>query len=131
MKVLFVLASLFIAFSAQAADKKLGNVIAIERELPNLSEACIKNVTSDITKPSSFFSCTVKFTTGAETPVSKGTIFKVIDNNCSVVAEAINGTLLVTFAGAKSSSTFEVSRACLESALADKEPLKVLLYSVE
>lgn len=131
MKVLFVLASLCIAVSAQAADKKLGNVIAIERELPNLSEACIKNVISDITKPSSFFSCAVKFTAGAETPVSKGTIFKMVDNNCSVVGEAINGTLLVTFAGAKNSSTFEASRACLETALADKEPVKVFLYTVE
>ncbi|NUN04154.1 MAG: hypothetical protein HUU57_00210 [Bdellovibrio sp.] len=131
MKVLLVLASLCIGFSVQAVDKKLGNVIAVERDLLNLSETCIKNVISDITKPSSFFSCAVKFTTGAETPVSKGTIFKMIDNNCSVVAEAINGTLLVTFAGAKSSSSFEASRACLETALADKEPLKVLLYTVE
>lgn len=132
MKTLLLITSLLISFSAHAVDRKLGQVIAVEREITDLYEACLKTVSGDVTKPSSFFSCTVKFATPPETPISKGNIFHLMDQNCSVTGEAINGTLLITFSGAKSNSTFEASRLCLESTLAtNKNSVKLHVYTIE
>lgn len=132
MKSLLLITSLFISFSAHAVDRKLGQVIAVERELTDVYDTCLKTVSGDVSKPSSFFSCTVKFATAPEMPISKGNIFRLIDQNCSVTGEAINGTLLITFSGAKSNSTFEASRLCLENTLAaNKNSVKLHIYTIE
>lgn len=130
MKLFFVLASMILAFSANAADRKVGNVIAVEREVNDLYNTCIGKV-EDTAKPKSFFSCGIKYTTDGELPVSKGRVLKLIDDKCSVVGETMNGVLLITFAGSQNPSTFEVSRLCLERALSPKDSVKVILYTLE
>ncbi|MEK2644280.1 hypothetical protein [Bdellovibrio sp. BCCA] len=130
MKLFFVLATMLMAFTVHAADRKVGNVIAVEREITDLYNTCLGKV-EDTTKPKSFFSCGIKYTTDGELPVSKGRVIKLIDDKCSVVGETMNGVLLITFSGAQNPSTFEASRACLEKAVMPKDSVKVVLYTLE
>lgn len=131
MKSLFVIASLLVAFTAQAADRKVGTVMAVEREISDLYNTCLKEVQDPTDKPQSFFSCAIRYTTDGELPVSKGRVLRLKDERCHVVGETINGVLMITFAGAKSPSTFEASRACLEKALNEKDFVKVIVYTLE
>lgn len=131
MKLYFILVSLLFVASAHASDRKVGNVIAVEREVSDIYSTCLKNGPENTTKPQSFFSCAIKYTTDGELPVSKGRVIKLVDDKCSVVGETANGTLLITFAAAKSPSTFEASRSCLERALSTKDYVKVIVYTLE
>lgn len=131
MKVILIFAALFVTFTAQASDRKVGNVIAVEREIPDLYNSCLKNMQDSTDKPQSFFSCAIKYTTDGEMPVSKGRLLKLMDERCQVIGEAISGNLVITFAGKKAPSTFETSRACLEKALSDKDFAKVIVYTLE
>lgn len=131
MKLFFAIASLLVAFSAQASDRKVGNIIAVEREISDLYNTCLKNVSGATDKPQSFFSCAIKFTTDGELPVTKGRVLKLMDERCQVVGEAMNGVVLITFSGTKSPSTFETSRACLERSLSAKDFVKVIVYTLE
>lgn len=131
MKLFLAIASLLVAFTAQASDRKVGSVIAVEREISDLYNTCLKNLGGPTDKPQSFFSCGIKFSTDGEIPVTKGRVLKLMDDRCQVVGEAINGVVLITFAGTKSPSTFETSRACLERSLSAKDFIKVIVYTLE
>ncbi|KHD89774.1 MAG: hypothetical protein OM95_01495 [Bdellovibrio sp. ArHS] len=131
MKLFFVVASMLLAFSAQANDRKIGNVIAVERDIHDVNATCLKNISGDTSKPQSFFSCGIKYIAEGEIPVSKGRAFKLVDESCQVYGETINGVLLITFGTAKGSSTFEASRACLARSLATKDSVKVVVYTLE
>lgn len=131
MKWFFAIAALFVALSSHAADRKVGNVIAVEREIPDLYNTCLKNLQGPTDKPQSFFSCAFKYITDGEIPVSKGRVLKLMNERCQVVGESTNGFIMITFAGAKSPSTFEASRACLERALSEKDFVKVIVYTLD
>ncbi len=131
MKLLFVLASLFLAMTAQAEDRKVGTVIAVEREISDLKNTCLKATQDDRSKPASFFSCAIKYVGDGEMAISKGRVLKLMDERCQVVGESVNGVIFITFASAKNRSTFEESQACLERALVNKDYLKVVLYTLE
>ena len=131
MKMFFAIASLFVAFSAHAADRKVGNVIAVEREISDLYNTCLKAVEGPTDKPQSFFSCAIKYVKDGEIPVSKGRLLKLMDERCQVHGEAVNGVVFITFSGAKAPSTFDASRACLERALSQKDFAKVIVYTLE
>ncbi|KYG63356.1 hypothetical protein [Bdellovibrio bacteriovorus] len=131
MKLFFVVASMLLAFSAQANDRKVGNVIAVEREINDVNATCLKNVSGETDKPQSFFSCAIKYTAAGEIPVSKGRAFRLDDERCQVYGETMNGVLLITFGTKERSSTFEASRACLGRSLAAKDSVKVVVYTLE
>ncbi len=131
MKLFFVLASLLLAFSAQAGDRKIGNVIAVEREITDIYDTCLKAVDGDTSKPKSFFSCGIKYVGAGELPVSKGRVLKLVDERCNVWGDSMNGVILITFAGAGNTSSFETSRACLERATTPNNSVKVVVYTHE
>ncbi len=131
MKFFFAIASLLVAFSAQAADRKVGNVVAVEREISDLYNTCLKEIQDLTDRPQNFFSCAIKYTTDGELPVSRGRVLRLKDERCQVVGETINGVLMITFSGAKTPSTFEASRACLAKALSEKDFIKVIVYTLE
>ncbi|WII73592.1 hypothetical protein QJS83_06865 [Bdellovibrio sp. 22V] len=133
MKMFFVLASMFVAFSANAADRKVGNVIAVEREVPEIYDTCLSNMgDQDTTKPRSFYSCAIKYTTAGEIPVSQGRVLRLKTDKCDVHGEAFNGVILITFANiSKDTATFEPSRSCLKNALTGKDYVKAIVYTLE
>lgn len=130
-KVFFILVALTVGVGAQAGDRKIGNVVAVEREISDIYNTCLKKADSDTSKPQSFFSCSIKYIVDGEIAVSSGRMIKLIDDKCSVIGEAINGTLIITYASAQKPSSFESSRTCLERALIAKDPLKLLVYTIE
>lgn len=130
MKLYVFVVSMLFAFSAHAGDRKVGNVIAVEREISNVYNTCLSQV-EDTTGSKSFFSCGIKYVTDGETPVSKGRVLKLMDDKCSVVGETMSGVLFITFSSAQERSTFEVARMCLEKALLAKNSVKVIVYTIE
>lgn len=132
MKLFFVLASMLLAFSANAADRKVGNIVAVEREISDIYNTCIKSLQDeDTSKPAYIFSCAFKYLNDGEMAVSKGRIVKLMDDKCTVIGDAANGTIMITFNTAKSPSSFEESRLCLERALTPKNSAKVIVYTLE
>lgn len=131
MKIAFVLISMLLAFSVQAADRKVGTVIGVEREIPDVYSTCLKNVSGDTSKPKSFFSCAIKYVDDGELPVTKGRAFRLTDDRCSVHGDLTNGVLFITFTGAKNPSSFEVSRGCLERSLPNNASVKAIVYTLE
>lgn len=132
MKLIFVLVATLIAFSAQANDRKLGNVIAIERQVTGLYDSCLSNVTSDITTEQSFFICNISYLKSPlEVSATKNGAIRFADNNCAVNADAANGFLIMTFGKATGSSDFATAKSCLQQALKNNNSVDVLVYSVE
>lgn len=129
MKALVLLS---ILFSLQAhADKKIGNVIAVEREISDVYNRCLRNMTTATSEPRSLFSCTIKYARDGEWPVSRGRVLKMVDAQCSVTADHANGSLVLTFTGAKNPSTFESAKNCLQKSLTEADTLSVILYTLE
>ncbi|UOE99835.1 hypothetical protein [Bdellovibrio reynosensis] len=132
MKLFFVVASLLLAFSAQANDRKVGNVIAVERTISNVYNSCISTIDeADTVKPKTFFSCAIKFTQDGELPVTKGRVLNLRDNRCLVEGESVNGMLFITFSAAKGLTPFEVAKGCLQKSLGSRDSVKVVLYTLE
>lgn len=130
--MLSVLLVLSFVSASQGADRKLGNVILVEREIQDIYSTCLKNMDSPTDKPQNFFSCSMKYITAGEWPVSSGIAFRLINEKCSVIGEALKGTLLITFATSRSPSSFEGARDCLNRAISNlKDPVKSLVYTVE
>lgn len=128
--VIFVLA-MMVGLTVHAGDRKIGNVIAVEREISDIYTTCLKKTDADTSKPQTFFSCGFKYIVDGEIAVNSGRVVKLIDDKCSVIGEAINGTLIITYASAQKPSTFEASRMCLERALTAKDSLKMMVYTIE
>lgn len=126
-----ILLSLLLGFSAQANDVKLGNVIAVEREITGIFESCLENVTADTSKPARLFVCSFRFTKNNEIGMTKGRAFLLKNSQCEVHAEVMNGSLLVSFATPQPTSSYEVSKECLATAIRNSPPVKSLIYAVE
>ncbi len=130
MKSLIIL-SLLIGFSAHAHDVKLGNVIAVEREITNIYETCLQHVNTDTSKPARMFLCSYRFTKTNEIGMTKGRAFVLKNDQCDVHAEVMNGSLLVSFATSRPTSNYEISKECLATAIRNSPPVKSLIYAVE
>ena len=132
MKLFIAVAATLIAFTAQANDRKLGNVIAVERQITNIYDKCLSKVSSDTTKDSSFFICSFSFLkSSAETQISKKIVLTYATNDCRVNAEAVNGFLFMTFGKAKGSSNFSTAKNCLAQAIDNSTAVNVNVYTIE
>ncbi|AZZ35555.1 hypothetical protein CIK05_01640 [Bdellovibrio sp. qaytius] len=130
MKLIFALTATLIAFSAQANDRKIGNVIAVERQITNIYDSCLSKVSGDTSKDQDFFICTINFLkTPTEMAITKGGLIRLVDSNCKVYGDAANGALLITFGKAQGLSDFAAAKNCL--AQATLKPVNVNVYTVE
>ncbi|AHI04957.1 hypothetical protein BDW_02235 [Bdellovibrio bacteriovorus W] len=130
MKSLVFAIATLIGLSAFAADTKLGNVVAIEREVSGIYEKCLEKV-EDTTGERSFFSCAFRYAADTEVQFSKGTAIRLMNEECSVAGDALNGTLLITFSQRAATSNFAQARTCLQKALEKQPNVKVKLFSIE
>lgn len=132
MKLFFVIASLLFVVSANAADRKVGNVVAIEREIADVYSTCLKNMADQDTSKSAYsFYCSIPFLNDGELSITKGGIIRLIDNRCVVAGDVTNGKIFITFNTAKNLSTFEESRLCLQRSLTPSNSKKVIIYTIE
>ncbi|WP_413575860.1 hypothetical protein ACLVWU_15885 [Bdellovibrio sp. HCB290] len=132
MKLFIALLATVVAFSAQAADQKLGNVILVEREIPNPYELCVKNVIDKTDKKQSSFYCVIKYTKASiETPVGRTSPITYVKENCKVRSETGNGNMMLAFGTEKEAVDFETARACLLEGLTAHGRLTVKVMTIE
>ena len=132
MKLFIAVAATLIAFTAQANDRKLGNVIAVERQITNIYDKCLSKVSSDTTKDSSFFICSFSFLkSSAETQIAKKYVINFATNDCRVNGEAVNGFLFMTFGKANGTSNFATAKNCLAQAIDNNTAVNVNVYTIE
>ena len=132
MRLFIAVAATLIAFTAQANDRKLGNVIAVERQITNLYDNCLSKISSDTTKDSSFFICSYSFLkSSAETQIAKKDVINFVSNDCRVNAEAVNGFIFMTFGKAKGQSNFATAKSCLAQAIDNNTAVNVNVYTIE
>lgn len=133
MKLFIALLATMVAFSANAADRKLGNVILVEREIPNPYDLCVKNMIDKVEKPQTSFYCVIKYTKPmVELPVS-GKISPITykDDNCKVRSESGNGSMIIGFGPEDKPVDFETAKACLLKGLTAHGRLTVNVLTVE
>ncbi|QDK36683.1 hypothetical protein [Bdellovibrio sp. NC01] len=132
MKLIFALAATLIAFSAHAEDRKIGNVIAVERQVPNMYDTCVKNVTGDTSKEQSFYFCAINFLKSPlETSSSKGGVIRYKEANCRVDGEVANGVLLITFGRESGNTDYATAKGCLQRALNQPNNMSFVVYTIE
>lgn len=130
--MLLVLTATLIAITAQANDRKLGNVIAVERQITNIFDNCLNKVTSDTTKDSSFYVCSYSFLKSpTEIQFGKKKAMNFSSKDCAVSAEFINGFVFITFGVANGQSNFATAKNCLAKSINNNTPVDINIYSVE
>ena len=122
---------LMVAFSTQAADKKLGHVIAVEREINNLYQTCLNSVNQDAEKTASFFSCSIRTLKDNELSLTSRGFIRENNEKCQTNADVKNGNILITFGLTKGSSTLNEAKDCLAQALLKNDSLKLSVFTVE
>lgn len=133
MKLFIAILATLVAFSAKAADRKLGNVILVEREIPNPYDLCVKNVIDKTDKKQQMFYCVIKYTkANMETPVnSKIAVINQNSEGCVVRGEVGNGNMMIGFGPNKAEVDFETAKTCLAKGLAAHGAVVVNVMTVE
>lgn len=126
--VLFAIHSPF----AANADTKLGSVIAVERQLNNIYDGCLQNLTGDWQGKHFFFMCGIRYLNpSSELPVTRGGVIRFVDGDCSVDGELANGKLLLTFGHSKAATDLDTAKSCLRRGLTNRDSMKVVVYTIE
>lgn len=134
--------SLSFAFSAQAADKKIGNVIAVERSVENVYQDCAAQFTTAPTtlkdtkpKEPSFYTCRFD---GKKTPhdfaPTAQRLLSLSNKDCDVEGFMQNSIVLVTVQLKLETPSMAAAKSCLQQALnesANKDSFKFNIYTIE
>lgn len=116
---------------ANGGVKKLGNVIAVEKELTNVYADCMKYFTETPKNPSQEFYCVVPVAQkAADVVVSQGHAFHYKTDKCQVDGEMAPRNVLISFGSPKAAISFEVASSCLSEALAST-PMIATMHVVE
>jgi hypothetical protein len=135
MKWIATLALVLVSMQAVAEDRRLGPVVAVERDIPNVFQACVDKVKLDPKNPTTIFSCTFPVTKNkAEFSVGQQNLLNLYKEGCSVEGTVQGTTLLIMFGTNPGRTNFESAKVCLRKALdasPDGDRLKFIVYSVE
>lgn len=129
MKYVLLVFATALSFYTHAADKKIGNLIAIEREVTGVYDSCLTNIKEMETSPGRY-SCLVRYLKDPEFSLKRESILRDSDANCDVTGDIMSGSLMLVFKS-KNSRELPEAKSCLQESLNKKGPIKVLLYSVE
>ncbi len=138
MKILisaFLLTMSFItAVDVQAADKKIGNLIAVERSIDNIYNTCADQFTAPTTD-SSFFSCKfdAKKNSADITPAAQR-LLSLSTPTCEVDGYVQNSVVLVLIQIKSTHVNQASAKACLQQALdasKNKDSFKFIMYTIE
>lgn len=138
MKIIFSALTLALALSAvstaQASDRKIGNIVAVERTINDIYETCVDQI-KDTNTSGEFVSCKidVKKTNADYTQGTQRPLFLYKDG-CEVEGYIQNGIALITFSATADKATVADAKVCLRKAIdvsANKNSFKFLVYTVE
>jgi len=133
MRLAFLFLSLLIGFSASAADRKIGNVIVVERDLENIFDRCMDEVNK---KPAiagaPFLSCHLMIINNpGEILINKGPAFRLSNAKCQVDSEFGGGGILIDFSSKEKGATKADATRCLRDALAKNDDIIATIQTIE
>ena len=131
MKLTITFAALLLSFSAHAADTRLGNVVAVQRQTDNIYNTCLANVNGDTTKPTSFFSCIIPVTHDNEMSITTSRFLHEFNDRCQTEGALQNGKILITFGVTGREATFNEAKTCLAQGLMKNNSVTAVIYTVE
>jgi len=103
--------------TAQASDKKIGNVIAVERTIENVYQTCIDEMKQNKETPT-FASCIIDIkNTKVDFVQISQRVLTLADGGCEVEGTAQAGVILVSFQARGAKATVADSKACLRKAI--------------
>ncbi len=140
-----ILVTLTSALSVHAADRKLGNLILVERDIENIYTDCMKTISTS-TKAlknkkqkedpkqeiQKYFFCTIQVTQHpAEVMVNKGIAFFNRSKECQVESLFGNGKLLISFSTEKKDATPEDAKRCLRNTINANPDVIATIQTIE
>jgi hypothetical protein len=138
MKTIFSALTLALALTsvttAHASDRKIGNVIAVERTIDDVYQSCVEQM-KDANDDLVFASC--KFDakkSNADFSQGNQRVLTLWKDGCEVEGSVMNGVVLVTFQATGANATLKDSKACLRKAIdgnQTKDSFKFIIYTVE
>lgn len=137
MKWILSILVLTVAFQATAADKKIGNLVLVERTIENVFSSCITQIEKEDgpNPPGQYFACTLPtLKNSLESTPPAQVLLRHRTADCTVDADVINAKVFIMLSGAQANATFATAKSCLTEALntsATKNSLKFLVFTVE
>lgn len=133
--LVFALASCFtLTVNAQGTDRKIGNLIAVERTIDNVYQTCIDQFTTP-TSDSDFYSCKFEAKkTAIDFAPSTKRLLTLSSPACSLEGFLQNSVILVIIEVKSAKSKLATAKACLQEALnasANKNSFKFEMYTLE
>lgn len=129
-----LVSSVSLVSTAFASDRKIGNVIAVERTLNNVYQSCIAQI-KDSADKSSFQACAFNPKSGpSDSAPGKQSLLHFNNKVCTVEAQLQNNVIFVTYQSLNPKATLEHTKACLRDALdssPNKDSFKFLMHTVE
>jgi len=135
MKWIFSALTLALAFNVHAADKKLGNVVAIQRTFENAHATCTKDTQADpsFNPRAQYFACSFSVVKKNEfTPAQA--LLRVRADDCTIDADVKDGSLSIMYYGNPTNSNFNSASTCLRNALnanGNQDSLSFIVHAVE
>ena len=131
MKSVIALVALMGSFSAHAADRKIGNVIMIERDIENVYDRCIASM-SQSSEGGKYNFCAIQITKSpAEVLLNKGGGLRYNNTACSVESDFGNGKMLISFRAVGKDVSNEDAKRCLQNALKGNEDMIATIQTIE
>ncbi|MBC7371544.1 MAG: hypothetical protein H7326_08270 [Bdellovibrionaceae bacterium] len=135
MKFMIALIAIAFAINVQASDKKLGNVIAVERTVENVYATCVDQMQKDRehNPADRYYICKldVAATSSDSTPGGQR-ILTVRSPDCTIDTELKDSKVLLMVNGNAAKANFASAKACLKTAMDQNgDTLKFVIFTIE
>lgn len=120
MKTLIALIAFAFVLNAQAADKKLGNVIAVERTIENVYATCVDQIERDKRHNSSdrYFVCKLDAAASPSDSMPGGQpALTVRSPDCTIDTELKDAKVFLMINGNETKANYTSAKACLKKAM--------------
>jgi hypothetical protein len=134
MKLAFAFLSLMISFSAFAADRKIGNVIVVERDVDNIYDRCMEDLNrkpASVTQKANLACFVVVTNNPGEVLMNKGGAFKSTNPKCYVDTEFGGSGMLIDFSSKELNATAAEAKRCLREALNANPDIIATIQTIE
>lgn len=130
MKWLVTALTLFLALNVHAADRKLGNVVAVEREITNIYQTCMNQLDPKDQGP--YYTCKISAVQNdKELALSNKNILFLNDPTCVVEGGLQNSSIFIMYNSADLKADPAISKNCLRKSLGSSDSLKMIVYTLE
>ena len=131
MKAIILLASLLGAISVHAADKKVGNMIMIERDVDNVYDRCVATL-KDEDRDKKLQFCYLQITKSpVEVMLNREGGIRYKTPNCKVDSDFGNGKMLIFFEALSKDAKLADAKRCLQNAVNENSDIVVTIQTVE